>query len=224
MVCFAAWGGKICKVSILDLLSGQTILPYSWFAITILLFYVAFYFCAKVCKSSNMLLPVLLLCFSIFYIYIVGIRLGWGGYWINAVLAINVGAFYYLFEAKIKRMIGDYPKLSSLLLPLILGFMILALDKGFWIESFMCCICLPLLTVISIYYIGVINNRWIKFLGKYSYEIYLTHGAVLALYVFFENTFVNQCWFTLLSVILIAICSIVLNKLSSRIFKAIAHC
>lgn len=77
------------------------------------------------------------------------------------------------------------------------------------------------MTVFLIYYLGMFDNRVTKWLGKYSYEIYLTHGTVMAIYPLIENNLTNQCWFTVVCLLATAALSVALNKISSKVYKII---
>lgn len=177
--------------------------------------------CAIICRRKEWRLVLLLLAFTLLYLYAIGIKLAWGAYWINAVLAINVGTAYCLIETKLKKAIVFNRSLFSLMVPIALALVIVATNQGFWISSFTCSICVPIMTVFLIYYLGMFDNRVTKWLGKYSYEIYLTHGTVMAIYPLIENNLTNQCWFTVVCLLATAALSVALNKISSKVYKII---
>lgn len=111
-------GGNIECVSFSSILRGGTVLPNAWFAVAILLYYIAFYLCAIICRRKEWRLVLLLLAFTLLYLYAIGIKLAWGAYWINAVLAINVGTAYCLIETKLKKAIVFNRSLFSLMVPI----------------------------------------------------------------------------------------------------------
>lgn len=147
---------------------GGTVLPDSWFVITIMIYYLLFYLCARLFRKPMAVVLALWLASAGYIAMCYG--LGWGNYWYKTACAINVGFTYALLEGEIKRCITAH---RSVLVwascAIVLAIM------GLWAAHVQLPVLylLPLLVVAAVYAMGMWQNRELDFLGTISYEIYL---------------------------------------------------
>lgn len=157
--------------------NGFPPLPTSWFIYAIIFLYLAFYASCKTTKSLRAM-NITMLIFTAIYCAIVLKVLHWGGWWANAVPALNLGIFIASYEQQIlntllkKRM--RFTLFTVLVAIVSLGAMFVQLTP---IYNLTICILLWLILATK----PGFNSKTLSFLGKYSYEIYLVQGAVIAL-------------------------------------------
>lgn len=147
---------------------GGTVLPDSWFIITIMIYYLLFYACAKWFRK-NRAVVMALWCATAAYVSMC-YALGWESYWYKTVCAINVGFSYALLEGKIRSRIEAHRSV------LVCGTGIIALALlALWTARIgtAASILFPLLVVAAVYALGMWQNRTLNFLGAISYEIYI---------------------------------------------------
>ena len=160
--------GHNTLASFMAIAHGGTILPDSWFVITIIVYYLFFYVVARLSHSKVGIVVGLWLASAIYIVFLY--CLGWDIYWYNTVCVFNLGTTYALFESRIREYIKAYPEI------LTCGSVVIALMiLGCHLLSIMLPICylLPLLVVLAVYVIGVYRSRMLCFLGAISYEIYI---------------------------------------------------
>ncbi|MBR5086443.1 MAG: acyltransferase [Muribaculaceae bacterium] len=154
--------------SITAIAHGGTILPDSWFVITILIYYLLFYLVARLLRTPVKIVIGLWLT-SAAYIALLYF-LGWEQYWYITVCVFNFGTTYALLEDKIKDFFaahrGALPCVAVLTSILIVAcYMISVTMPIFYL--------LPLIIVFAIYAMGTLQSRVLAFLGTISYEIYI---------------------------------------------------
>lgn len=154
--------------SFTSIVHGGTILPDSWFVITILIYYLFFFICAK-CFRKNWAVVIALWCATMAYISMC-YALGWEKYWYRIVCSINVGFTYALLEGKIKSHIEANRNV------LVCGTCAIALAiLALWVAGVdtAAILLFPLIVVAAVYALGMWQNRILNFLGAISYEIYI---------------------------------------------------
>lgn len=154
--------------SITAIVHGGTMLPDSWFVITIIVYYLLFYVCARLFHKPSAL--VIALWFATAGYIAFCYSLGWEQYWYKIVCAINLGFTYALLEGGIKRILTHHRSVllgsAWIIALLILGLILLHVQLPIFFL-------IPLLVVLSVYAMGMWRNRVLEFLGTISYEIYL---------------------------------------------------
>lgn len=159
---------------------GNTLVRYSWFVIAILIFYFAFYIFMKLCKNNQLRMPFFMFIYDLVWVFFCW-KMGYGSWWYNSVYGLVLGNIYAMFENKIllflKKHYCTLLSLSSLLLFLFFG----VLHKKFGVK-------VPIITIYSELFFLIlvilimmklrIGNKILDFLGKISYEIYLSHGLL----------------------------------------------
>ncbi len=154
--------------SIMAIAHGGTILPDSWFVLTIMVYYLLFFACARLFRKPHALVVALWFA-SVAYVALC-YGLGWDQYWYKTVCAINVGFTYALFEDRVKAVIATHR--NALLwasAAIALAIVAFSLTSVVLPVSFL----IPLLVVAVVYAMGMCRSRTLDFLGTISYEIYI---------------------------------------------------
>ena len=152
-------------------------LPTSWFIFAIIFLYLSFYVSCKSTKSLRAM-NITMLIFTAVYCILVLKIFHWGGWWVNAVPAFNLGVFIASYERQILNMLQKKRgRLTLFMLSVTLvslGAMFVRLTPIYNLT-----ICILLWFILAT--MPGLNSKTLSFLGKYSYEIYLVQGAVIAL-------------------------------------------
>lgn len=131
--------------------------------------------------------------------YVVCLKaVGFGNWWFQTVVSLNVGMTTVLLENRIRTLLVGHFRLilcSLFLLVCILSFWIstenMASFPWRWLT-------LSVFVGIFLYSLlcggGLATNKTLRFLGRYSYEIYLIHGAVVAVVFGVAYTYIPKWW------------------------------
>lgn len=193
------WGGQIA-----DFRKDWPFLPNCWFCVTIIIYYFAFYITALLFKSSPIKVAYSMWLFSFVYVFLFKV-MDFCNWWYQMVLTINIGMTLAYYETAIRNVLYKYKRTIVLLLFLLtflsaywascsktdnfpVGMMVLSLVVGLLIYSSLC------LRPIK-------SNRLLTFFGRYSFEIYLIHGAVISVLFGMAYTYIPRWWhvFTILT-------------------------
>lgn len=193
------WGGQIA-----DFRKDWPFLPNCWFCVTIIIYYFAFYITALLFKSSPIKVAYSMWLFSFVYVFLFKV-MDFCNWWYQMVLSINIGMTLAYYETAIRNVLYKYKRIIVLLLFLLtflsvywascsktdnfpVGMMVLSLVVGLLIYSSLC------LRPIK-------SNRLLTFFGRYSFEIYLIHGAVISVLFGMSYTYIPHWWhvFTILT-------------------------
>lgn len=154
--------------SLMSIAHGGTVLPDSWFIITIIVYYLLFYVVARLLRNSVRIVIGLWMT-SFAYIALL-YYLGWGSYWYNTVCVFNFGTTYVLLENKIKNYLNAHhallPCAAVSTAVLIVMFSLTSYIKPIFYL-------MPLIVIFAIYAMGTCQSRALAFLGTISYEIYI---------------------------------------------------
>lgn len=193
-------------------------LPNCWFCVTIAVYYLAFYILARRSKGKIETLMMAMFLFTIAYIALLKI-LQFGNWWFQTPVSLNMGMLVACYEENMRNALKTSYRLIAVILLLALagcgyltqledidgwplGFMSLSLLLGSFVYAVVCCSPLP-------------NNRILCFLGRYSYEIYLVHGAIISVLFGRAYTYVADWWYIFIVLVLAATLSsaVILNKI-----------
>lgn len=182
LIAKSLYKGENAFLSFSELAEGTTPLPTSWFVYAILLFYLFFYITTKMTgKPFRIILS--LWCLSTLYILTLHF-LQWSGWWYNSIYALNIGVTYAYYETDIKRYLSIHPTaiVEGLIIIIFIIGALFGFDKFIHFNlrpySFLLANNLvPLFVVLSIYILGIWQNKVLEFLGRISYEIYLVQGC-----------------------------------------------
>lgn len=157
-------------------------------------------------------------------VYIVLLRtFDFGNWWFQTPIALNVGMLMACYEQEVRRVLERYGRSIAVILffslaacaylaacgdvfGMPLGFMLLSLLLGIFIYAMACSSPLP-------------GNRALRFLGRYSYEIYLVHGAIISVLFGRGYTYIADLWpvFTLATLLSAFAAAVVLREVVSYI-------
>lgn len=215
-------GGKILTLTLADWNRDYPLLPTAWFAIAILIYYVAFYVCARISIKTHYIVALMWM-FTLVYIWLMH-RYNFYGYWYRTVCALNVGMTVSLFERQITQTQKKHR------LPLLLAVtatwiavsavleykyqsaepLIYLQNASFSVLAYLLVVCL-----------GFPSSKTLRWLGGISYEIYLVQGAViLTLFGYVgQQTFP----FLLLTYAVTLPLSLCVHKLSKRANNAVSR-
>jgi peptidoglycan/LPS O-acetylase OafA/YrhL len=179
-------------ISILEMRDGITPLPSSWFIYTIIYFYLAFYLIARLFQKKTHMLIAL---WGLSFVYVIIVRLlGWGNYWFMSVYALNIGQCYAFFEDKIKSKLIESSRLiiTSIWSLFILFLIVWTINQFVEITTFnRLYYCFTAIFIVySIYVLGEIPSKTLRFIGKISYEFYLVQGIFIQLLEFLKDQWI----------------------------------
>lgn len=179
-ICFLTAYDKWCAESILsDMKVGDTPLPYSWFCYIILIYYIWFYISALVLRDIRFVIVSMFIPTVLCYI-LMGDIWHWGDWWYRSNLGFNLGMIVKYFEVDIRKVFERYPIPILLIVPF--GLFCIYAGGHFHVDMEIQAVGFSLLILALVYVFGFRQNRVTQWLGKYSYEIYLTHGMLIPLY------------------------------------------
>ena len=205
---------------------GSTIIYNGWFVDIIILMYVFFYISFKI--FSNRTVAILVNTLLIGGYIILAIKLGYSFWWYNSSLPFILG----LLWAKHKKYIdGILNKYYFIILVCITGLLFIShqysfvLKKLHLVDSYSYGFAANsdniIFTFFSILIVRKIDfsNKYLLFLGRISFELYMIHGLVMSIIgKYFVTSRLNDVVFT----ILVLIVSISLAWLINLIIKKIS--
>lgn len=205
---------------------GSTITYNGWFVDIIILMYVFFYISFKI--FSNRTVAILVNTLLIGGYIILAIKLGYGFWWYNSSLPFVLG----LLWAKNKKYIDEIlNKYYFIILMCITGLLFISHQYSFVLKKlhlvdsysygFAANLDNIIFTLFSILILRKIDfsNKYLLFLGKISFELYMIHGLVMSVFgKYFVTSRLNDVIFT----ILVLIVSISLAWLINLIIKKIS--
>ena len=168
-----------------SLKTGRPVVLFSWYIITIILFYIAFWILMELCRSHyGMMIIGACIWFAIYAFFCRAI--GYGVWWYNSAHLLVVGMFWALYEEKILAVIKKlYPLITILtwgLFALSYWYVFIGPLSGrgqkYYISvAFqLLCAMLFVLGVMLFLLKFTIGNPVLGFLGRSSLEIYLAQG------------------------------------------------
>lgn len=142
--------------------------------------------------------------FSFVYVFLFKV-MGFCNWWYQMVLSINIGMTLAYYETAIRNVLYKYKRTVVLLL-FLLTFMSACLASLYKADIFpfgmmALSLFIGLLTYTSLCLRPIKSNRLLTFFGKYSFEIYLIHGAVISVLFGMAYTYIPHWWhvFTILT-------------------------
>lgn len=173
-------GGKTLAFTLADWNKDYPLLPTAWFAIAILVYYIAFYVCARISIKPRHIVALMWV-FTLAYIWLMH-RYNFYGYWYRTVCALNVGMTVSLFEPQITNTLAKH-KLPILLTVTATWIAVnSALEYKFPSEELLIYLqnaAFAILAYLLVVCLGFPSNKALRWLGGISYEIYLVQGAVI---------------------------------------------
>ena len=204
---------------------GSTVIYNGWFVNIIILMYVFFYISFKM--FSNRTISILINTILIVVYIILAIRLEYGFWWYNSSLPFVLGLLWAKNKEYIDGVLRNY---YFVILVLITGLLFLShqydvvYKKLHLVDTYSYAFLANIDNVIfTIFFILITNkidfaNKYLLFLGKISFELYMIHGLVMSIFgKYFVTSRLNDVIFT----ILVLIVSISLAWLINVIIKKI---
>ena len=205
---------------------GSTVIYNGWFVDIIILMYVFFYISFKI--FSNRTVAILVNILLIGGYIILAIKLGYGFWWYNSSLPFALGLIWAKYNKKIDKMLNDYYFVGIILATCLL-FMShqysFILKKLHLVDDYSYAFAANLDNIIfTLFFILIVrkidfSNKYLLFLGRISFELYMIHGLVMSVFgKYFVTSRLNDVIFT----ILVLIVSISLAWLINLIIKKIS--
>ena len=204
---------------------GSTVIYNGWFVDIIILMYIFFYISFKM--FSNRTISILINTILIVVYIILAIRLEYGFWWYNSSLPFVLGLLWAKNKEYIDGVLRNY---YFVILVLITGLMFLShqydvvYKKLHLVDTYSYAFLANIDNVIfTIFFILIVrkidfSNKYLLFLGKISFELYMIHGLVMSIFgKYFVTSRLNDVIFT----ILVLIVSISLAWLINVIIKKI---
>lgn len=218
----------------------------AWFVICIAIFYTAFYVFFKNNKDENKAirnLGIFVILYAVLGMCLPPVGIFWveGEWWYNSSFIFFIGILAAKNE---KRIIAFAKEKYKVLLPLCLigavgiWYGAIALDAtggayGHGISgalgALLCYLCKTPGEILFVSFVFLaamklkVNNIFSNFLGKISYEIYLTHGIFLGIFRSQAIHIQNDIVFFALVIVSAIISSIILKKVDSKLVNIIKN-
>lgn len=210
------------------LLHGITFSPYAWFVYVICMFYIVWWVINFSIKHKTVA-NILMLVFVALYCFITK-KANWGGEYRLGVWAFPIGLFFQSYEEKIRLRIMVH-KIKFLFVLLFISILLFGYAisgevglkcPGWWdLLANM----LPLIIVGLIYFTGFFQSKVLRLLGEVSYEFYIIHGCLIAMFVKYSKTYIEHpVFFIFIVVISSLIGAIMLKNLCGIIKKCFNEC
>ncbi len=212
------------------IVNGDPIVWFSWYVMCILYFYIAFYFLMKIFKTSRVGIVFGGIAFWILYIFICS-KLGFGLWWYQTSFVFVLGIVFSSYEEKILKFIKKY--YVKILLLSLAFFIVLAKRKWeiYWLipslkTEFLLVALLAFLFILSFFTLTLkfkTNNKFLDFLGKISFELYMVQGALMLLLRNEQIYIQNDFYWSVLVLVGSLLFAFVLNTFFSYILKKYSY-
>lgn len=194
---------------------GDPPLPNSWFAYTIIFFYLAYNIVYKFIENYSLAL-ILLSCITIIYIVVCSI-VGLPPFWYITSYGFVYGLSFKHFEDYYTTYLNNNRKCSFFIsLGLCLLIVLLQLFN-IPAQSMVWGLCVPLIILNVVFTNSIPNSKIISWIGLYSYEIYLTHGIIIKQFAGLERSTINDILLIASIIIFTPLLSFLLKKTSTVI-------
>ena len=205
---------------------GSTVIYNGWFVDIIILMYIFFYISFRV--FTNKTIAILVNTVLIIFYIVLAIKLGYGFWWYNSSLPFVLGLVWAKNKEKIDRLLKKYyfiPLVSVTVLLFVSHQYSFILQKFHLVDNYSYALAANIDNVIfTIFFILIVrkidfSNKYLLFLGKISFELYMIHGLVMSIFgKYFVTSRLNDVIFT----ILVLIVSISLARVINVIIKKIS--
>ena len=207
---------------------GSTVIYNGWFVDIIILMYIFFYISFRVFSNKTIAILVNTL-FIIFYI-VLAIKLGYGFWWYNSSLPFVLGLVWAKNKENIDRLLKKYyfiPLVSVTVLLFVSHQYSFILQKFHLVDNYSYAFAANIDNVIfTLFFILIVrkidfSNKYLLFLGKISFELYMIHGLVMSIFgKYFVTSRLNDVIFTILvlsvSISLAWLINVIIKKINIK--------
>lgn len=205
---------------------GSTVIYNGWFVDIIILMYVFFYISFKM--FSNRTISILINTILIVVYIVLAIRLEYGFWWYNSSLPFVLGLLWAKNKNSIDEILNKY---YFIILVCITGLLFISHQYSFVLKKlhivdsvsygFAANIDNIIFTIFFILMVRKIDfsNKYLLFLGKISFELYMIHGLVMSI---FGKCFITSRLNDVVFTILVAVTSITLAWIINSIVRKIS--
>ena len=217
------------KDVLLSVLNGEPIVSFSWYVIDILAFYFVYYLLMRICRKKYYLMILL----GIVYIIVKTLfckKMAYGSYWYKTTHMIIVGMIWATYENKIINVVRKrYKEITAATVILSVVMYIICtvtsskVQDGFNHEIYMllarteAIIFVAAVLMLSMSIKG--SNLLLKWLGKISYETYLSQGIMFNILLKKGLNETNSLLFAVLTISGTLVISACLNKVFIHILN-----
>lgn len=165
---------------LLSFVNGKPLIRYSWFILTIALYYLVFYLAGLSAKRDRALLTALVGVCVFFAVFALR-RLGFEGYWYNAAWCFPLGILWYALYPRIVRAFERHPWIYLLLSGACAAWLTLVSEYFFWFDYLSTLFATAAVSVFLLLLMLKLRLRHplLRRLGEMSLEVYLVHGLVV---------------------------------------------
>lgn len=168
------------KDILLSFVNGHPMVLYSWFILTIIVFYVVFYAAALLAKKDLPLLTVLVGSALFFFVFAMQ-KLGYEDFWFNAAWAFPLGILWQQIHPRISGVFSSHPWVYLAITGAVALWWIATAEHFFWF-GYLARLCSTLSMCVFLLLLMFklkIGNPVLRFCGKISLEIYMSHGVLV---------------------------------------------
>ena len=204
---------------------GSTVIYNGWFVDIIILMYIFFYISFRM--FSDKTIAILVNTVLIIFYIVLAIKLGYGFWWYNSSLPFVLGLVWAKNKENIDRLLKKYyfiPLVSVTVLLFVSHQYSFILQKFHLVDNYSYALTANIDNVIFTFFLILIvrkidfSNKYLLFLGKISFELYMIHGLVMSIFgKYFVTSRINDVIFT----VLVLIVSIFLAWLINSVIKKI---
>lgn len=171
------------KAILLSFVNGHPLVRYSWFIITIIVFYAIFYAAALLARKDIPLLTAIVGFALFFFVFAVN-KLDFEDFWFNAAWAFPFGLLWQHVQPKIARAFRRHPWSYLVITGLVALWWIAIAEYFFWFGylSRLCSTLAMCIFILLLMFKLKIGNPVLGFLGKKSLFIYMSHGLLVTVF------------------------------------------
>lgn len=206
-------GQELSNSFFIDLFKkGSTVIYNGWFVDIIIIMYIFFYISFRM--FSDKTIAILVNTVLIIFYIVLAIKLGYGFWWYNSSLPFVLGLVWAKNKENIDRLLKKYyfiPLVSVTVLLFVSHQYSFILQKFHLVDNYSYALAANIDNVIFTFYLILIvrkidfSNKYLLFLGRVSFELYMIHGLVMSIFgKYFETSRLNDIIFTT-SVLIVSI-------------------
>ena len=165
---------------LLSFVNGKPLIRYSWFILTILVYYFLFWAAALLAKKDPAFLIALSGFLTFFFVFALK-KLGYEEYWYNAAWCFPLGMLWQHRQQSIAAVFRRHPW-CYLALSGVIALWWIAIAEHFFLFGYIARLCATVAVCIFVLLLMFklqSTNPVLRFLGGISMEVYLVHGLVV---------------------------------------------